>query len=477
MPSTNFFRSARVKETSIGVTPASPLLQYDYLISDSLKATDPFGRSETITGDRGIVEHLRLGQLVGGSRSAELALGWTDWMIERAIFDEFSPMVEAYNATADSSITDINSGTQTMLAAGAWVPGMLIQTTGNTVAGNNKVFKAQPSSGSGTIIAPAATFTANETAPAAGSRALAVGVEGATGDLVTAADGIASTALNWTLFPIPVGVAVKIAGYDDANLDVVAYVTAVAATKLSLGGLPAGWSAGVGAGKTVRVYIGDFAENGSDVITDSVLNWNTKTSPVAYEKFVGVAVNTLQIPFALNQIVKPNAGLVGFSAGISEALPSGATLTDPIVGVTKQPIKTGANIGRLIEGGAQLGSPACTQSINFSIANNLTPAGCLTSDSPVDWNPGDFEAVIEGTWRYRDKALLEKFHLGTPSSHLIWAKRGTVGYVFHVVNGVYTDGAAPVQGRNQEHVVQMKFEAQKDANGKTMAVTRFRYFT
>lgn len=108
-----------------------------------------------------------------------------------------------------------------------------------------------------------ATLTANKNAPAAGSRAVCV--EGATGDLVTAADGIVSTALNWTLFPIAVGVAVKIAGYDDANLDVVAFVTAVSANKLSLGGLSARWSAGVGAGKTVRVYIADLVENGSDV--------------------------------------------------------------------------------------------------------------------------------------------------------------------------------------------------------------------
>lgn len=479
MPSTNFHRSARIREATRGVTPANPALAYQYVLQNTLKPTDPFGRSETISGSRAIEEHLRLGRACAGNIAVELALGWSDVLIENALFDDFAPLVEAYNATADSSITNIDSATQTMLAAGAWAPGMIVKTSGNAVAGNNKVFKAQAGTGAGTIVAPAATFTASEAAPIAGARALAVGVEGAAGDFVAAADGITSTAFDFTTAAIQPGVAVKIAGFDNAALDILAYVVGVSANKLTLGGLGAAWAGGVGAGagKTVKVYIGDYAENGDSVFTDSIFNWNSKTSPIAYEAFTGVAVNTLQIPLTLNQIIRPTAGLVGFQGAVSEALPAGATLADPIVGVSRQPIKTGDNIGRLIEGDATLGSPACCQQMTIGVNNNLTPANCLTSDAAVDWNEGDFEVTVDAQWRYRDKTLLEKFHIGQASSNLVWAKRGEIGYVFHVKNGVYTDVGAPVPGRNQEHVVATKLEAQKNANGKVFGATRFRYFT
>ena len=477
MPSTNFGRSARVRETTKGVTPGNPAYQYMTGTAFGLVANDTFGRSEAINANRRITEHLRLGTAVSGSFATELSGGWTDWLLELALFDDFAGFPEAYNVTSDQNVTNIDSGTQTVTAAGAWVPGMIVEVSGTGVAGNNKQFKAQASSGSGTIIAPAATFTTTQAAPPAGCRALARGVEGAVGDLVTAAGSITSTSLNFTLFPIQPYSQVLIQGYDDATVDVLATVTTVAANTLGLTDLPANWTAGLGAGKTVKLYFAELATDEDAVLTESHKQWNTKSSPISYETFKGVAVNTLTLPFELNSIIKPTCGLVGFAGGVSESLESGATFADPRIGVTKRPIRTGSQILRLAESSAPSATQPCAQRLSLTLNNNLQPSGCLTSDSPLDWNEGDFEGAIDVDFKYTDKRYLEKYHAGTATSMLMAAMRGGWGYSFRAHNGVFTGARADVAGRNQEHLVRMKFEMDEDpTTGKTISFGRFRKY-
>ncbi|MBY0421856.1 MAG: hypothetical protein K2Q06_06095 [Parvularculaceae bacterium] len=477
MASTNFARGARVRETQKGLTPANPVFRNMYGRQLGLAPNDPFGRSEVITGDRGVQEQLRLGASAAGNFSTEMAGGWTDWIFEGGLFDDFDGFPEAYNVTADSSISNIVASSQTITAAGAWVPGMLVEASG--FAAGNGEFTAQASSGSGTLIAPAATFPADVSAPPAGARLLGCGVAGASGDLVGAADGITSTSLNFTLFPFVPYMQVEIVNLV-AGVTFIATVLGVSANKLTLTDLPSTWAGtavGQGAGRVVKIYAYEFAENGNDVHTESQIFWNSKTSPLAYELFKGVAVNQLTIPYALNSLVVPTAQLVGFRGGISETLPSGATFADPLIGTTKQPMKTGDNIARLLEGGAAAAATACCQQLTLTVNNNLQPVGCLTDDAPVDYNEGDSQVTAESVWRFRDKALIEKYYTGALSSTLIVASRGGWRYSQRVHAGVYTASDASVPGRNQEHTVRMRMEAQKHATtGKWFSMGRLRSY-
>lgn len=476
MPSTNFARLRRVAEVTKGVTPATPVMQYASILGHGLKPTDPFGRSEQITGDRGIVEHQRLGVSAAGDIRSGLSGGWHDWMFELALNDRFAAGVEAFNVTADSTITQVTLSTQTILASGAWVPGMLVESSDFGVAGNNKQFRAQAGSGAGTLIAPAATLTADEAAPPARARVLYLGVEGVSGDLVTAADGITSTALDFTLFPIPVDAAVWISGYDDATVDTFATVSAVAAGKLTLKDLPASWTAGLGAGKTVRIRIGEPIEAGDETLTESVESFNSRTSPVAYERFTAVAANTLSLPLELNAVPIVTAQVLAFLSGVSET-PLAASTQDPFSGQTNRPMKTGNNLARLSLGTSALATAACAQQLTFDINNNLTPVGCLAHDAAVDYNPGDFEIVMPGQFRYADKSLLEKYHLGDSFSPFTVIFRAGWAYTIKVHNAILTDAGAPVPARNDEHINDVRFEASKHpVSGKIVTINRFRRF-
>lgn len=479
MPSTNFSRYARVPEVTRGVTPATPAMQLAVMTGEGMKPTDAFARSEAITGDRAIAEHLRVGQSVAGSFATEMAGGWHDWLFELAMFDRFVGAVEAYNFSADQNVTDVAVGTQTLSAAGAWLAGMIVNVSGMGVAGNNVDFVAQAGSGAGTVIAPAATFAADEATPPIGARALFRGFQAAVGDLVIAADGITSTLLDFTTMPIPADACIKIEGFGVAAVDIYAPVVSVTQNKITLRKLPAAWAAsvGIGAGLTGRILVGEPVEPGADVLTETHEKSNSKTSPVAYEKFVGVACNSLVIPLQQDAIVRPNASLVGFSGGVSETA-VGASYSTPSAGETKRPMKTGSNVGRLVEGSTDDAVASCVTSAQITINNNLTPAKCIAHDAPVDWNEGDFEFIVEGDFRFANKTIMEKYYAGTESGFFIVIQRGGWAYAIELHSAVYTDMGGLNSARNAELTLKGRLEGFKSATtGKVATISRFRKFS
>lgn len=475
MPSTNFTKVARKRESTIGVTPGSAAWEYMFLTGENFKPANTFERSETITGVRRIKEHLLVGKGVTGGGNFEWAFGYHDWALELALCDSFAPMLEAYNATADSSITQITESTQTMLAAGTWVEGMMVSTTGLSAAGNNKRFRAASGSGSGTLVAPASTFTDDDATPAAGARALCVGIKGATGDLSAVSTGIQTAGdIDFTDFPIAPGVGCKIKGFGNANIDVFATIESVTATNLILGNLPAGWTTDSGSGKDIEIFIGDYAEDSENVLTDSVEKTNTKTSPQTYESYVGVAAQTLNFQLGLNTKIRGSVSCIGFYANDPSETALGASYSNPIIGVGDI-MKTGSNIARLTEGGAAIASGAECQSLAFTLNGNLSPVGDITKDWAIDYNEGDFECIIDAQYRFKNKSLYEKFHKSTLTRQFFVVYRGNRAYMIENTEGVYTDGDILSEARNGEVLARMRMEGQRSSgSGAQVRATRFR---
>lgn len=474
MPSTNFTKIARKRESSIGVAPTGAY-EYAYVTGESLKPANSFERSETITGVRRIKEHLLVGKAATGGVNFQWAYGYSDPWIELALNDAFVAMEEAYNATADSNITQITAATETMLAAGDWVEGMLISTTGlPTADNNNKRFRAQSGSGAGTIVGPSGTFETDDAAPQAGARALCVGIKGATGDLSATATGIQTAGdIDFTNFPISAGVGVKIKGFGTAACNVFATIESFDATDLTLGNLPADWTTDAGSGVEIELFIGDFAEDSDTALTDTIEKTNTKTSAQAYESYVGIASQTFNFELALNSTIRASNSLIGFYANDPATVALGSSYTDPIIG-TGNLMKTGPNIARLTEGGAAISAGNECQRLGFTLNNNYTPVGDITKDWAIDYNEGDFECIIDADYRFKSKALYEKFHLGTLTSQFFVVYRGNQAYMIEVREGLYTDGGILSEARNGELVARMRMEASQSGTGSVVRATRFR---
>lgn len=483
MPSTNFHNLARVRETTLGVTPGSPAMENCFITADSLKIARQFVKSETITGLRGTKEHLPVGIAVEGGGSFELAFGYADWAFELVQMDSFAALVEAVNITADSNITDINSTTQTLLAAGAWAEGMLIATEGLDTAGNNKDFRAQAGTGAGTIIAPAGTFTANDTAPAAGARVFCYGFQGASGDISATATGLASASNAFASLPLLPNMGLKIGGsavgdqFATTALNTFARIKSIAqdGSSIELDELPAGWTTDAGTGKTIILDIGDDSRTGDTVLTDTMQRRNKKSSPVFGQALVGVAGQSLQMQFPLNGVVTGQLGVIGITGSVLTTLLD-ASPADPAIGVGDI-MKTGSNIVRLTEGGAAVGAAVACQEMSQSFSNNLTPVGDLTKDEAIDYDPGDADVVDESTYRAGSKALLEKYLAadGGDSKKMIVIRRGSKAYQFSMLKGTYTDYEDPVQGRNQQWLSRARLEMKIDTDsGGLYVMTRYR---
>ncbi len=106
---------------------------------------------------------------------------------------------------AASIITDIADTTDvvTVTTGPAFAAGHLVRMTGFSNVANNGVFKV--TTGSATVPAMLGANFAAEAAPPAAARMKVVGFEGAAGDITALADGLGSTALDFTGLGLRVG--------------------------------------------------------------------------------------------------------------------------------------------------------------------------------------------------------------------------------------------------------------------------------
>ena len=479
MPSTNFHNLARAREVVAGVIPASPKMRNCFLTNDSFKIAKQFEQSETITGNRGIIEHLPVGIAVEGSANFEFAYGYVDWCFELLNFDSFAALEEAHNETADSAVTDINATTQTVLADGDWVEGMLIELEGHPVAGNNARFRAAAGTGAGTIVAPAGTLSDADAAPPAGVNVYCYGFEGASGDISATATGLASASNAFANLPLLPYMGLRIGGgatdeqFATAALNTFVGVKSVAAdgSAIELDELPPDWAPDAGAAKRIQLFIGDDSRTGEDVLTDVLQRRNRKNAANTGRALVGVAGQSMSLALGLNARVTGSANLVGFTGMPLDPLID-ADPADPVKGPI---MKTGANIARLTEGGAPYSAGIEAQSVNYAWNNNLTPVGDLEKDEAIDWNPGDATLTITAVNRARTSRIFDKFYNEEDSRHMAVLRRGRYAYQLRMLKGTYTDYDDPVEGRNGEwtssSVLSMKLDPENDG---LFVVTRYR---
>lgn len=407
-----------------GTTPASPRWQGARFTGESLKSGISKEKSAEIVASRGVSALIPLALNAGGGLDFEWSYqenGFSalDLLLKGALAADWVLTAEKYNAgTADSAITDlaVTTGIITTTAVSpAWAVGMLIRATGFADALNNRVFRA--SAGSATSITPVTAGGAAEAAPGAQARVKCIGVQGAAGDLlaVTAGgNGITSTALNWTTFGLVVGQWVRpgtLAGGDAFSFVGTAAnngwcrISAITATKLSFDRVPAGWAADAAAGKTIRVFFGDYLRQGTVVKTYSVEKQNTDLSPVRYQVFKGMMVDQLSTTIPARKVLTGHVEFVGMTATpVSQTRT--ASSTDAAASVA-DPFSASSNVGTLYEAGVAVTADYLTQ-LDFAIANNGRQLPYVGSLGAAGVNMG--EATITGTVKFwfRDETMYNK---------------------------------------------------------------------
>ena len=159
-----------------------------------------------------------------------------------------------------------------------------------------------------------------------------------------------------------------------------------------------------------------------------------------FRLFTGMAVSTLNVSIAPNQMVTGTFDLVGKT--MTQAGTTASTGGTPTASSTNAPFDSYS--GTITDGGSGL---AIVTSLDFSLTNSFAPTFVIGSDSAQQLEFG--RAIVEGTMTvyYEDETLINKFLNETESSLSVSVDdpTGASTYTFEFPRVKYNGAAVPVQ--------------------------------
>lgn len=494
MTESNRVQVALVRETTAGTTPTTPRMRKMRFTDVTPNFAPSFLDPDEIRDDR------MMGDPIPSLKASAITLPYElsypedetplSEVYRSAFYNPWTNTPQRYNdGTADSVITAVTaaSDTYTVTTGAAFVEGHLVRATGFTNAGNNSVFRAQSGSGATAVVAPSSPGLTDETAPPGTARLKVVGCEGASADLTALADGIGSTALDFTTLGIPLGAWVKVGGTADATTfaflvtaglvaraGAFARVIAITATKLTLDHLPAGWTTDSGTGKTIRLFWGDQIKNGVTLSPMTVeVGYLGQTVP-NYIAFKGQTVGQLTENSASGAKVTGTATMTGMDSAAPTTTPLDAS---PDAVTTAQVMAANAHVGRVSEAGAQVTSPNWCRALNWTINNNVRSIEAQDSQTPVATRPGECLVTVEFDTYFGDATYLNKFHTGTPTSISQIIRRNNQAIIRTWPRLTYREGNPTGHTKNSDVMLPFRAQASKDTlTSSHMYVDRIEYY-
>jgi hypothetical protein len=486
MTSANRVRISLVPEITPGVTPLNPVMREVRYTSSSMGASVNYASSEEIVSDRMSGDPIPIMRGADGPINTELSfprnlspasemyrsLFYSDW-ISTPVFDN--------DGVADSVVTDAGTvaNTYSVIANGTSVlAGHMVSASGFSRPQNNKVFRVASTTAT-TIVGTALNLLA-EAVPPGTACIKVVGYQGAAGDITTTATGLSSTVLNFTTLNLGVGQWVKIGGTDlidrfnTTGVNVWVRVVAVEANALTLDHLPITWAVDAGAGKTVKLWFGDYIKNGLAARSMTIERSYLGQAVPSHIVTLGAQVDEMSLSIASQQVITSTVNFKGLNFSVS-TVPLAAT-TRPVT--TGQVMAANANVGSLFENGIKLSSPNNARELSFTIGNNLRSIEAIDSPAPVALNEGSFTVTGRIKTYFGNLDLVRKMYESTASSIATVVARDKQALVWQFPRVVFRGGGDPtVSGINTDVEVELEFEASRDVlTGSRAMLNRVPYF-
>lgn len=481
MTSSNRLQFAFGREATPG-TAASRMRRARFT-SESLQYKPIFVNSDEIRPDRMNSDPIKVNETNDGSVEFEFSYPHPDSFlsdgIRSALFNDWVQTPSRDNdGTADSIIQGVAATGQvvTVSTGAAFAAGQLVRFSGFTNASNNGTFKV--TTASATVPAFTGAGLVDETAPPANARMKVVGVEGASADITAVADGLGSTALNWTTLGLTVGQWVKIGGTAVGNRFATAAnngwarIIAIAATKLTLDNLPSGWATDTGTGKTIRVWYGDTIRNGTTMTALSLERGFMGQTVPSYIDQLGMVVDKYDLAMPTEGKVTGSFSFMGLT-GSAGTTPISA---NPDPATTAAIMASNVNVGRIAESGAVLSAPNYVKSAKFSTMNNLRAKTAVGTVGAIEISSGEFEATAELETYFGDLTLYSKLLAGTPGNINTRAGKNSQFVIIALPRVTFTEGNPNAGGNNQDVTLPLKATASMDTLTSSMIIIdRFEY--
>lgn len=475
-----------IEESTFATTPASPAFQELRYNSSSLAYSPKTVISDEIRSDRQISDVTLVGYETSGDIATELSYGNLDPLMRGAFFSDWVLTPERTNVTADSIITDVAAATGivTVTTGDAFATGMLVKASGFTNSANNGVFVSTGGSATTAVFGAGASMT-NETAPPAGARLKVVGAQAGSADVaavISPANRLTSTTLNWTTLGLAVGMWVKIGGttsgqkFATAANNGWARISAIAATYIEFDSVPSGWSADAGTGKTIRVFWGDYMRNGTTERSFTIEQAYEGLAVPEYEYYTGMEVSNMSFEMNSQDIMKAGMSFMGSQATIGTTRFASATT---VATTTNDVLNTSNHVGSIREGGSAVSGPNYVTAVKFSIDNNLRMQNAIGQAGAVGIGVG--RANISGSMStyFGSSSLLSKLRNNTATSYdfRLNDPSGTKAYIFDMPRIKFSGGNPEVSGVDTDIMIELGFTAIRHSTlGYTIQVQRVEYY-
>ena len=482
--STNRVQHNKVREATFGVIPTSPLFQDMRVTSSSLTAGPMSVVSDEIRSDRQIADLILVGQKAGGDVGGELSFNAFDPDLEEVLQGAWTNAPNIVNNASASPISALSTTTLTVASGGtAFAAGAICVLENFPTPSNNGVPFVVSSSTGTTIVAPAATFAAETAAIPINAMIRQVGFQAASGDIVATTSGLTSTALNFTTLNLAAGTWINLGGtatasqFANAANNSWCRISAISANALTFDRLPTGWAADAGAGKTIKIWVGDYLRNGTTQRSNTIERQYLDQSPVTYEYLTGMCLDKLSMTVSAQKIVTLTESYVGNV---------GSTQTTRVASATDIPVPTfgvmnaSSDFANLLIGGAALEAENFITELGLEIDNNLRQLVAVGSIGAVGVGNGEFSVKGKMTMYFADTTyysyLLNNILL---SLNFVLQAASVPGsaYLFDLPAVKLASGSPSVPGKNQNVMIPLEYQAIRSAQySYTLNIQRFFYF-
>ncbi|NEV75466.1 hypothetical protein DYI24_00020 [Rhodopseudomonas sp. BR0C11] len=493
MTSSNRMYLALVREGTPGTPPDTPRMRKMRITGESLSFSPTYVDSEEMRDDRMLGDPIKTMQSSGGGINFELSYPEDNSPLSELIRSTmFNPWVNTptfeNDGAADSVITDAGTTLDTFAVVGGGAAvklGHLVRATGFGQSANNQIFRA--ASATDTTIVGSGLNLVAEAAPAGTAKLKVVGFQGAAGDITALADGLGSTALDFTTLGLTVGRWLKIGGSADASQFAFLVsagakkrkaawgrVVSVTANKITLDNLPSNWTADAGTGKTIKVWFGDWIANGVSPTSVTIERGFMGQATPSYIWNYGMVVNTMSLDINSGDKIKGSFNMMGLGGG-ADTTPLDAS-PDPVT--TNLVMAANANVGRLGVAGAQLVGPNWAKSLSFQIDNNLRALDAVDDDAPVAINDGECKVTGKLETYFGSLAELQSFYAGTPRQINGRVDKAGQAVVFQAPRAIYRgDGNPSASAKNTDVMLPLSWQSSHDpATNAHFMIDRLPYF-
>ena len=471
MGTANRVQLSTVRETTLGTTPATPRMRNARFTGESLQFAQEFVDSDEIRSDRMLGDPIKVMTASSGAINFEMSypvdLSPESDFIRSAMYNAWvNAPARDNDGVADSDITGIaTAGTVlTVLTGAVFVAGQLARFTNFGVVGNNGVFKV--TTGSATVPAFVGSGITDETVPPATARVKVVGFAGAAADITAAAAGLASTLLDFTTLGLLPGMWLKIGGTaagdkfaTAANNDWVRISGAITATAIPLDNLPVGWAIDAGTAKTIKVWFGDYIQNGTTQTSFTIERGFMDQTTPTYIVNTGMVAESYDITMSSKNKITGSVAFIGMGGS------QGTAALDAAVDAlqTGQVMAANANVGRIAEAGATITSPNWAKELKFTIKNNNRALEAVDSASPVGVNSGECKVSGDINTYFGSNATLTKFYNGTVTAINSRVTKNSQALIWQFPRVTLKGGGNPqATGKNTDVMADFQFDASKD---------------